>query len=72
MWRKERFVRFLFFFREPLGFLMNWGKQRLEGLKQFAGLNAKSLRAMLSSEKKVNVASPKGFSPQKQGHTESL
>ena len=31
------------FFRELLGFLLNYRKQRPEGLKQFASLNAKSL-----------------------------
>jgi hypothetical protein len=34
-----------YFFRELLGFLLNWRKQRPEGLKPFASFNAKSLRS---------------------------
>jgi hypothetical protein len=33
-----------YFFRELLGFLLNWRKQRPEGLKPFARFSAKSRR----------------------------
>jgi hypothetical protein len=33
-----------YFFRALLGFLLNWQKQRPEGLKPFASFSAKSLR----------------------------
>jgi hypothetical protein len=36
-----------YFFRERLGFFLNWRKQRPEDLKPFAGFNAKSLRKPL-------------------------
>jgi hypothetical protein len=49
-----------YFFRELLGFLLNWRKQRPKGLKQFARFSAKNLRISLI-RKKVNVTSQKGL-----------
>jgi hypothetical protein len=41
---KSPFCSFRTFFRELLGFLLNWRKQRPKGLKPFASFSAKSLR----------------------------
>jgi hypothetical protein len=49
-----------YFFRELLGFLLNWQKQRPKGLKPFASFSAKSLR-ISNPKKKVNVTSQKGL-----------
>ena len=49
-----------YFFRELLGLLLNWRKQRPKGLRPFASFGAKRLRISHSSEKKVNVTSQKG------------
>jgi hypothetical protein len=56
---KSPFCSFRTFFRELLGFLLKWRKQRPEGLKPFASFNAKSLRS--SHPKKINVTSQKGL-----------
>jgi hypothetical protein len=55
----EKFVLFVpYFFRELLGFLLNWRKQRPEGLKPFARSSAKSLR--ISHPKKSKCHFTKG------------
>jgi hypothetical protein len=48
-----------YFFRELLGFLLNWRKQRPEGLKPFASLARKTFESLI--RKKVNVTSQKGL-----------
>jgi hypothetical protein len=48
-----------YFFRELLGFLLNWRKQRPKGLKPFARYSAKAFESL--TRKKVNVTSQKGL-----------
>jgi hypothetical protein len=55
---KSPFCSFPIFFRELLGFLLNWQKQRPKGLKPFASFSAKSLR--ISHPKKNKCHFTKG------------